>query len=56
MGAIYVCIEWKNKSLWKDEMSYGGGTSWCMDNTLEELRNYVYVWLISICIIEEGPN
>ena len=28
----------ENKSLWKDEKSYGGGT-WYMDGTLEELKN-----------------
>ena len=38
-----------NKSLWKDEMSYGSDT--CMDRIYEELKNYAYVWLISICII-----
>ena len=40
----------ENKSLWKDEKSYGGGT-WYVDSTLKELKNYACVWLISICII-----
>ena len=38
------------KSLWKKEVSYGGGTRY-MDSTLEELRNYACIWLISICMI-----
>ena len=41
------------KSLWKDEMSYGGGT-WYMGGTFEELLNYDWVWLISICIINKA--
>ena len=45
----------ENKSLWKEEMSYGGDT-WCRVRIFEELRNYVCVWLISICIINKGPN
>ena len=35
----------KNKSLWKEEMSYGSDT-WFVDSTLEELKNYACVWLI----------
>ena len=27
----------ENKSLWKEEMSYGGET-WCMDRIYEELK------------------
>ena len=45
----------ENKSLWKEEMSYGGDT-WCMGRIYEELKNYACVWLISICIINQGPN
>ena len=40
----------ENKSLWKDEKSYGDET-WYMGRTYEELKNYACVWLISICII-----
>ena len=40
----------ENKSLWKEEMSYGGNT-WYMGRIFEELKNYACVWLISICII-----
>ena len=40
----------ENKSLWRDEMSYGGETSY-MGRIYEELKNYACVWLISICII-----
>ena len=44
----------ENKSLWKEEMSYGGDT-WYMGEYmgvyLEELKNNACVWLISICII-----
>ena len=48
----YVCIhEIENKSLWKEAMSYGGGSTWYMDSTLEEIKNYACIWLISICII-----
>ena len=39
----------ENKSLWRDEMSYGSNT-WYM-GIYEELKNYACVWLISICII-----
>ena len=47
----------ENKSLWRDEMSYGGDT-WYMGRIYEELKNYacVIIWLISICIINKGPN
>ena len=31
--------EVENQSLWKDEKSFGGST-WYMDGTLEELKNY----------------
>ena len=46
----------ENKSLWKDEMSYGhdGSDTWYMGRTYElneELKNYACVWLVSICII-----
>ena len=51
---IYICMKYK-KSLWKDENSYGDGT-WYMDSTLEELNNYACICLISICIINQGPN
>ena len=40
----------ENKSLWKEEISYGGDT-WYMGRIYEELKNYAWVWLISICII-----
>ena len=40
----------ENKSLWKEEMSYGGDT-WCIRRIFEELQIYACVWLISICII-----
>ena len=52
MAANYICIKQKteNKSLWKEEMSYGGDT-WYMGRIFEELKNYACVWLISICII-----
>ena len=36
-----------NKSLWKEEMSYGGDT-WYMGRIFEELKNYACVWLISL--------
>ena len=36
-------------------MGYGGGT-WYMDRTIEELKNYGCVWLISICIIRESSS
>ena len=39
------------KSLWKEEMSYGGD-SWYMGRIFEELKNYACSWLISICIID----
>ena len=39
-----------DKSLWKEDMSYGGDT-WYMGRIYEELNNYTCVWLISICII-----
>ena len=39
----------ENKSLWRDEMSYGNHT-WYMGRIYEELKNYACVWLISICI------
>ena len=45
----------ENKRLWKEEMSYGGGT-WYMDSTHEEIKNYTCVWLISKCIINYGSN
>ena len=41
----------ENKSLWKDEMTYGSDT-WYMGRTYGELKNYACVWLISICIIK----
>ena len=28
----------ENKSLWKEEMSYGGGGTWYMDSALKELK------------------
>ena len=37
----------ENISLWKEEMCYDGGT-WYMGSTLEELKNYACVCLISI--------
>ena len=40
----------ENKSLWKEEMSYGGDT-WYGGRIYEELKNYACVWLISIYII-----
>ena len=40
----------ENKSLCKEEMSYGGDAGY-MGRTFEELKNYACVWLISICII-----
>ena len=40
----------ENKSLRKEEMSYGGDT-WYMGRIYEELKNYGCVWLIFICII-----
>ena len=40
----------ENKSLRRDEMSYGSG-AWYMGSIYEELKNYACVWLISICII-----
>ena len=40
----------ENKSLWRDEMSFGSDT-WYMGRTYGELKNYACVWLISICII-----
>ena len=39
----------ENKSLWRDKMSYSGGT-WYMGRTFEELK-IVLALLISICII-----
>ena len=39
-----------SKSLWKEEMSYGGDT-WYMGGTFEEQEVFACVWLISICII-----
>ena len=41
----------ENKSLWREEMSYGGGSTWYMNSTVEELKNHPWVRLISICII-----
>ena len=35
----------ENKSLWKEEMSYGGDT-WYMGRIYEELNNYACVWQI----------
>ena len=40
----------ENKSLWRDEMSYGSNT-WYMGTIYEELKDYACIWLISICII-----
>ena len=40
----------ENKSLWKEELSYGGDT-WYMGRIFENLKNDASVWLISICII-----
>ena len=40
----------ENKSLGKEEMSYGGDT-WYMGRIFEELKTYACIWLISICII-----
>ena len=40
----------ENKSLWRDEMSYGSDI-WYMGRIHEELKNYACIWLISICII-----
>ena len=40
----------ENKSLWKEEMSYGGDT-WYMGRIYEELKNYSCIWLISIYMI-----
>ena len=45
----------ENKSLWKEEMSYGGD-SWYMGRIYEELKKFACNWLISICIINLGPN
>ena len=39
----------ENKSLWKEEISYGGDT-WYMGRIYEELKK-IHIWLISICII-----
>ena len=50
MAANYICIKQKTKVQWKEEMSYGGNT-WYLGRIYEELKNYAYVWLISICII-----
>ena len=41
------------KSLWKEELSCGGGTCYIK---LEELGNYPCFWLISIYIINFWPN
>ena len=42
----------ENKSLWRDEMSYGSDTWYTdMGRIYEELKNYACFWLISICII-----
>ena len=49
MAANYICIT-ENKSLSKEEVSYGGETLY-MGRIYEELKNYACVWLISICII-----
>ena len=40
----------ENKSLWKEEMSYGGDTRY-MGRIFEELKNYACIWVISICMI-----
>ena len=40
----------ENKSLCREEMSYGGDTRY-MGSIYEELKNYACIWLISICII-----
>ena len=48
-GQLYM-YKTENKSLWRDEMSYGSDT-WYMGRIYEELKNYACVWLISICII-----
>ena len=50
MAAYYICIKQKNKSLWRDEMSFGSDT-WYMGRIYEELKKFTCVWLISICII-----
>ena len=41
MAANHICIyKTENKSLWKDEMSYGSDT-WYMGTTYGELKNYI---------------
>ena len=35
---------------------WNDGGAWYMDSTLEELKNYACVWLISICIINYDPT
>ena len=42
--------EIEHKSIWIQEMSYGGDT-WYMGRIFEDLENYTCIWLISICII-----
>ena len=41
----------ENKSLWKEEMSYNDGETLYMGRIYEELKNYAFIWLISISII-----
>ena len=48
--ADYYMHKIENKSLWKEEMNYGGDT-WYLGRIFEELKNYACIWLISICII-----
>ena len=52
---VYYKKKIENKSLWKDEISYDDGT-WYMDGTLEKLKKHAFIWLMSICMINEGPN
>ena len=40
----------ENKSLWKEEMTYGGDT-WYMGRVFEELKIYTCIWLNSIYLI-----
>ena len=50
MAANYICIKVLSKVLRWKEMTYGS-ENWCMGRADKELKNYAWVWLISICII-----
>ena len=43
----------ENKSLWKEEMSFGGDT-WYMGRTFEELKDYACVWVIPFAWLIES--